>query len=345
MPSSEPPPSSKRHASGRPASSEPGRADQPAQPDPGTQALPRQASFADKPGHTAGIEARKRAPADPKREFGKPEPGTREHIYTVIFESDTRPGRLFDLSLIAAIVLSISVVVLSSVAPIEARYGSLLHGMEWFFTLLFTVEYFARLCCVKHPVRYAKSFFGIIDMLAVLPTYAALFVPGAHVLLDVRILRLLRMFRILKLTSYVYEYGLLGRALLASKRKILVFLSVVMMVVFLLGTLMYVVEGPSNGYTSIPTSVYWAVSTMTTVGFGDIAPKTDLGRAIASLMMLLGWGILAVPTGIISSEMSAIRSAPRALTRRCAECLTEGHELTAKYCRNCGARLPPPEPE
>ena len=280
-------------------------------------------------------------PADPHRRFGKPDPGWRQPLYTVIFEAETRAGRLFDLGLIAAIVLSVAVVVLSSVAPVARRHGELLTWCEWFFTFLFTIEYIARLSCVKHPARYAKSFFGIIDILAILPSYIGLLIPGAHVLLDVRILRLLRMFRILKLTSYVHEYGLLGRALVASRRKILIFLSVVMMIVFLLGSVMYVVEGPEHGFTSIPTAVYWAVSTVTTVGFGDIAPKTDLGRAIASLMMLLGWGILAVPTGIISSEMTAQRQGGVPTTRRCAECLSEGHEASAAYCKNCGAVLPP----
>lgn len=282
-----------------------------------------------------------RRKATPQRPFGKPERGLRERLYTVIFEADTRAGRLFDLSLIAAILLSVTVVVLTSVAPVAAAHGELLNALEWFFTLLFTAEYLARLCCVRHPLRYAKSFFGLIDLLAIVPTYVALFIPGAHVLLDVRILRLLRMFRILKLTSYIQEYGLLGRALLASRRKILIFLSVVMMIVFLLGTVMYVVEGPANGFTSIPTAVYWAISTVTTVGFGDITPKTDPGRAISSLMMLLGWGILAVPTGIISSEITAQRAAAAPTARICAECLTEGHETTARYCKHCGAALPP----
>ena len=292
-------------------------------------------------------------PADPKRQFGKPDGGWRARLYGLIFESDTRAGRLFDLALIAAIVLSITVVVLSSVAAVAAEFGAALHVLEWGFTLLFSAEYVARLCCVRRPLRYARSFFGLIDLLAVLPTYAALFVPGAHVLLDVRILRLLRMFRILKLTSYVHEYGMLGQALLASRRKILIFLSVVMMIVFLLGTVMYVVEGPGNGFTSIPTSVYWAISTVTTVGFGDIAPKTDLGRSIASLMMLLGWGILAVPTGIISSELSAQRGggvgvaaaagveAAAAPGHRCDACGKQGHAPDARYCNQCGAALAP----
>jgi voltage-gated potassium channel len=284
---------------------------------------------------------RSAAPSDQKARFGKPEPGWRERVYTIVFEADTRAGRIFDLTLIGAILLSVGAVVLSSVDAIEARYSTLFNVFEWFFTFMFTVEYVTRLCCVKHPLRYAKSFFGVIDLLAILPSYLGLLIPGAHVLLDVRILRLLRMFRILKLTSYVHEYGMLGRALMASRRKILVFLSVVMMIVFLLGSVMYVIEGQVNGFTSIPTSVYWAISTMTTVGFGDITPKTDFGRAVASFMMLLGWGILAVPTGIISAELSAQRSPAKPTTRSCTECMTEGHEHGASFCKDCGAALPP----
>jgi voltage-gated potassium channel len=288
-----------------------------------------------------GKAAQRASTADPYGKFGKPERGLRERVYTIVFEAETRAGRLFDLALIGAILLSVTVVVLSSVEAVALRHGQLLRVLEWFFTGIFTVEYLVRLSCVKHPLRYAKSFFGVIDLLAILPSYAGLVIPGAHVLLDVRILRLLRMFRILKLTSYVYEYGLLGRALMASRRKILIFLSVVMMIVFLLGSVMYVVEGPGNGYTSIPTSVYWAISTVTTVGFGDITPKTDFGRAISSLMMLLGWGILAVPTGIISSEISAQRNVRSPTTRSCTACMTEGHAPDAGFCKHCGAALPP----
>lgn len=283
-------------------------------------------------------------PANPTAHFGKPASGLREWLYTVIFESDTRAGRAFDLALIAAILLSVTVVVLDSVRPIALRHGRLLDALEWFFTLLFTFEYCARLYSVRHPLRYATSFFGIIDLLSILPSYVALLVPELYVLLDIRLLRLLRMFRILKLTSYVYEYGALSRALVASRRKILVFILFVMIVVFLLGTVMYVVEGPDNGFTSIPTAVYWAISTVTTVGFGDITPKTDLGRAISSVMMLLGWGILAVPTGIISTEIAMERTRLQPATRTCPECLTEGHALDAKFCSNCGAPLPPPPP-
>ncbi|MES2743221.1 MAG: ion transporter [Pseudomonadota bacterium] len=282
---------------------------------------------------------RARPVADPRGSFGKPEGRWRRRVYAVIFESDTPAGRAFDLALIAAIVLSVAVVVLTSVAPVAARHGALLVTLEWVFTIVFTIEYAARCFCVKRPLRYARSFFGVIDLLSIVPTFVALVLPGAHVLLDVRILRLLRMFRILKLTSYVHEYGVLGRALLASRRKILIFLSVVMMVVFLLGTVMYVVEGPGNGFTSIPTAVYWAISTVTTVGFGDITPKSDLGRAISSFMMLLGWGILAVPTGIISAEMTSQRH-QRVAARHCDACQSGGHEAEARFCLHCGAPLP-----
>jgi voltage-gated potassium channel len=227
-------------------------------------------------------------------------------------------------------------VVLASIAAVARDYGAWLFAAEWSFTVLFTVEYACRLLCVRRPLRYARSFFGMIDLLAVLPSYLALVLPGAHVLLNVRILRLLRMFGILKLTLYIEEYGMLGRALLASRRKILIFLSVVFMIVFLLGTVMYVVEGPAHGFTSIPTSVYWAISAVTTVGFGDLVPKTDLGRTIASLMMLLGWGILAVPTGIISAEISHHRRSQRV----CAGCLAADHEQSARFCKSCGMELP-----
>jgi voltage-gated potassium channel len=289
----------------------------------------------------AGKQPAPATPADPGHQFGKPTEGVRARLYTIIFEADTRAGRIFDLVLIVAILTSVAVVVLDSVQAVSSRHGDVLGALEWFFTLLFTAEYLARLYCVRRPLRYATSFFGAVDFVSILPTYLALMLPGAHVLLDVRILRLLRIFRILKLTSYVEEYGMLSRALLASRRKILIFISVVMMIVLLLGTVMYVVEGPGNGFTSIPTSVYWAITAITTVGFGDIVPKTDIGRAIASVMMLLGWGTLAVPTGIISSEITMQRSAMRPTTRTCHECLSEGHEAGAKFCKDCGARLPP----
>lgn len=273
-------------------------------------------------------------------DLGKPEGGWRLSLYKVIFESDTRAGQIFDKCLIALILLSIAVVIADSVERIHWRYERVFVVLEWIFTALFTAEYVARLLCVQRPARYARSFYGVVDLLAVLPTYLALLFPAAHALIDVRILRLLRIFRIFKLTAYMAEYQMLGLALAASRRKILVFLSFVMMIVVIMGTLMYVVEGPRNGFTSIPTSIYWAVSTMTTVGFGDIVPKTDIGRTIASVMMLLGWGTLAVPTGIVTSELTLRRVAPERMARICAACQTEGHDADAGFCRACGTVLP-----
>jgi voltage-gated potassium channel len=273
-------------------------------------------------------------------ELGKPLAGWRLRLYTIIFEADTRAGRLFDQGLVLLILCSIAAVMAGSVQAIAAIHGRAFFVLEWFFTIAFTLEYGARLACVRHPWRYACSFYGVIDLLALLPTYLALLVPEVHALIDVRVLRLLRVFRIFKLTAYLVEFHSLGRALAASRRKILVFLSAVLMIVLIMGTLMYVVEGPDNGFTSIPTSVYWAITTMTTVGFGDITPKTDLGRLIASVMMLLGWGTLAVPTGIVTAEMTARRMAPAPTTRTCQECLSEGHLPEAVFCQHCGARLP-----
>jgi voltage-gated potassium channel len=280
--------------------------------------------------------------------YGRPGGGLRAKFYDVIFESDTPAGRRFDIVLVFAILLSILVVVLDSVPEIGTRYDTLMHGIEWTFTLLFTFEYCARLWCVRRPWRYASGFYGVIDLLSVLPTYASLLVPGAGMLLDIRILRLLRVFRIFKLTLYVEEFTRLGEALYASRRKIMVFLSAVIMAVLVLGTLMYVVEGPRHGYTSIPVSMYWAIVTMTTVGYGDITPHTNLGKLIASFMMLLGWGILAVPTGIVTAEMTLQINARRAgrvpATPACAACGAEGHEASARFCKDCGAALPPPAP-
>ncbi|MEH6433990.1 ion transporter [Massilia sp. DD77] len=267
-------------------------------------------------------------------------------MFDIIFGIDTPAGRRFDIALVCAILLSILVVVLDSVPSIGKRHAGPMAVLEWAFTLLFTVEYMARLACVRRPLRYATSFYGVIDLLSVLPTYFSLLVPGAELLIDIRILRLLRVFRIFKLTLYIEEYTRLGEALAASRRKILVFLSVVLMLILIMGTVMYVVEGPQNGFTSIPLSMYWATVTMTTVGYGDIAPQTTLGRAIASFMMLLGWGILAVPTGIVTAEMTARRTdrrggeeRPRQPARDCAACGSEGHEAAARYCKDCGAPL------
>ena len=272
--------------------------------------------------------------------LGKPLTGWRLRLYTIIFEADTRAGRLFDKWLIVVILASVAVVVMDSVQSVGARYAAEFEVLEWVFTIAFTLEYVARLVCVRHPTRYALSFYGLIDLAALLPTYVALLVPEVHALIDVRVLRLLRVFRVFKLTAYVAEFQSLATALRASRRKILVFLTAVLMIVLVMGTLMYVVEGPANGFTNIPTSVYWAITTMTTVGFGDITPKTDLGRLIASVMMLLGWGTLAVPTGIVTAEMTAQRWSSAPTTRTCHECLTEGHLAEANYCLHCAAKLP-----
>jgi voltage-gated potassium channel len=275
-------------------------------------------------------------------EYGGPPGGWRARVHEIIFGIDTVAGRAFDIALVVAILLSILVVVLDSVPAIGGRHADLMYALEWFFTLLFTIEYAARLATVPHPLRYAVSFYGLIDLLSVLPTYISLLVPGSEALLDIRILRLLRVFRIFKLTLYIEEYTRLAEALAASRRKIMVFLSVVLMAVLILGTVMYVVEGPAHGYTSIPTAMYWAIVTMTTVGYGDITPQTALGKGIASFMMLLGWGILAVPTGIVTAEMTARRNDRRSGTRpplACQACGSSGHDAGARYCKDCGAPL------
>lgn len=265
----------------------------------------------------------------------------RRRLYRVIWESDTPAGRLFDQVVVAAILLSVGVVLLDSVQSVRERYSRPLTIIEWGFTALFTVEYIARLVSVDRPLRYVLSFFGIVDLLAVLPAYLALLNPELHALIDVRTLRLLRVFRIFRLTEYVAEYQIMGAALWASRRKIVVFLVAVVMIDLILGTVMYVVEGPESGFKDIPTSVYWAITTMTTVGFGDITPKTDLGRFIASLMMLIGWGTLAVPTGIVTAEMTMRRhTRPLEAPRSCTECGASGYGPEARFCQQCGAVLP-----
>ncbi|KAA0892831.1 ion transporter [Pusillimonas sp. ANT_WB101] len=274
-------------------------------------------------------------------DLGKPLEGWRHTLYTVIFEADTKIGKLFDLILIIAILLSLAVIMADSVEDLSSRYGHVFRILEWTFTGLFTLEYLLRLICVKHRWRYALSFYGIVDLLAVAPTYAALLFPNMAFLIGVRALRLLRVFRVFKLAAFVDEYVMLGRALRASARKILVFLSVVLSIVLVMGTIMYVVEGPTRGFISIPAGVYWAITTLSTVGFGDITPQTGLGRFLASVMMLLGWGVLAVPTGIVTLELGLAQKAMRkdVTTRTCHECLKEGLDADANFCKKCGAKL------
>lgn len=274
--------------------------------------------------------------------LGRPASGWRQRVYRVIYESDTPAGRLFDKVIVAAILVSVIVVMMDSVQNWHNRHRIAFEITEWFFTVIFTIEYIARLASVDRPLRYARSFFGIVDLIAVLPTYLALFLPELHALIDVRVLRLLRIFRIFRLTEYVAEYQVMGEALLASRRKILVFLVAVLMVALILGTLLYVVEGPEHGFSDIPTAVYWAITTITTVGFGDITPQTDAGRLIASVMMLLGWGTLAVPTGIVTAEITIRRHArPPLVARACEQCGAEGYGPEANFCQHCGAKLPP----
>jgi voltage-gated potassium channel len=235
-------------------------------------------------------------------------------------------------------VSSVTVVALESVASVRARVGPTLRALEWGFTILFTIEYLLRLFSVGRPLRYARSVYGLIDLVAILPTYLSLILPGAHSLLVIRLLRLLRVFRVLKLAEYLRESRTLVQALRASSRKIFVFLLTVVTIVVVVGTLMYVIEGERHGFTSIPLSIYWAVVTLTTVGYGDLAPATPLGRALAVVLMLTGYGIIAVPTGIVTVELTRASMRPVS-TQACPACGAEGHESDAVYCRRCGTRL------
>lgn len=273
------------------------------------------------------------------------ETGTRwrQRAYRIIFEADTPAGRRFDVVLLWAILISVALVMLDSVQAIHAAYGRWLYLAEWGFTALFTAEYLARLACAPRPWRYARSFFGVVDLLAIVPTYLSLFVAGSQMLLVVRALRMLRVFRVLKLARYVSEAAVLQQALRASGPKIGVFLYTVLTLVAIIGTLMYVIEGPERGYTSIPTSIYWAIVTLTTVGYGDISPVTPVGRLLASMAMIMGYGIIAVPTGIVTVEISRAQASGAPAARVCGQCLAEGHDHDARHCKFCGAALSVPD--
>ncbi|MBE2293417.1 MAG: ion transporter [Phycisphaerales bacterium] len=262
----------------------------------------------------------------------------RSKLHEIIFEANTPAGRIFDLALIIFIVLSVLCVMLDSVSEFRAAHSTILRVLEWFFTVVFTIEYGLRLLCVQRPWRYAISFYGLVDLLSILPAYLSLVIAGTHYLLVVRLLRILRIFRILKLVNYLGEARQLTRALMASRRKVGVFLFVVVTLVVILGSLMYVVEGEQNGFTSIPRSIYWAVVTLTTVGYGDIAPRTDLGQFLAAFIMILGYAIIAVPTGIVTVEMSNAFRQP-VDNRACPVCAAEGHDHNALYCKFCGGQL------
>lgn len=266
----------------------------------------------------------------------------RDTLYHVIFEHDTRAGRVFDIGLFLAILGSVLAVTLESVTSIRENYGTALLVTEWIFTAMFTLEYMLRLIAVSRPLRYAASFFGIIDLLSVLPTFLAFVIPGSQALTIVRALRLLRIFRVLKLARFVREADTLIYALKASRVKILVFLGFILTFISILASIMYLVEGEEGGFTSIPRAMYWAVVTMTTVGYGDIAPKTVIGQAIAALVMILGYGIIAVPTGIVSVSLNqATRSTFRTRPPGCTEECPEVHDIDAKFCKRCGVPLGP----
>ena len=266
----------------------------------------------------------------------------RERLHEVIFEADTPAGKAFDVCLLVAIVISVAAVVLESVAPVRERYGAALRAAEWCFTVLFTVEYVLRLLAVRRPRAYATSFFGVVDLMAVVPTYLSLFVAGTQSLVVIRALRLLRIFRIFKIARYVGEVSALVRAIRATRAKITVFLLTVLTLVLILGAAMYAIEGETNpGFGNIPQATYWAIVTVTTVGYGDIAPATLLGRAVAAAAMVLGYSLIIIPTGIFSVELvQAARS--RLTTQNCPECAREGHDVDAAFCKHCGAELNPP---
>lgn len=258
-------------------------------------------------------------------------------LHEIIFEADTSEGKAFDLLLIFCILASVVVVMLDSVASLRQQYGSIFLTLEWTFTLLFTAEYVLRLYCVGRPSKYAFSFFGVVDLLSILPTYLSLIFPGTQYLLVIRTLRTIRIWRILKLAQYLHEWDYIVQALRASWRKIIVFLVVVVTLVSILGSLMYLVESESSGFSSIPRSVYWAIVTVTTVGYGDIAPATEFGQFIAAIAMILGYAIIAVPTGIVTVELGNAKR--RISTQSCPQCASEGHDPDASYCKRCGSHL------
>ena len=254
-----------------------------------------------------------------------------------MFQHDSTAERTFDGTLIVAIVLSVVVIMLDSVAAINARYGRELAAAEWCFTVLFTVEYLLRLWVSEKPLRYARSFYGIIDLFAIVPTYLAILFPAGRFLIALRVLRVLRVFRILKLAQYVQEASVLSQALRASRHKITVFITTVLTVVVIAGSVMYMVEGAASGFTSIPMSIYWAIVTMTTVGYGDVSPQTPLGQTLASLLMIVGYGVIAVPTGIVTLELD--RASRGRAARECPGCGSRRHDQDASYCKYCGTAL------
>jgi voltage-gated potassium channel len=273
--------------------------------------------------------------------------GLREKLHTIIFGTDTPAGKGFDLVLIYTILLSVATVMLDSVAAIHRTYGNWLYALEWAFTLLFTVEYFVRIYISPRPLRYIFSFYGLVDLLSIVPTYLSIFLTGASYLLIIRLLRVLRIFRVLKLVRYSEEANMVIRTIFQARRKIFVFLWGVIVISVVFGSLMFLVEGPERGFTSIPKSIYWVVVTITTVGYGDITPQTVFGQLISTVAMLTGYSIIAIPTGIVSAEFinesHRMREEARR-TNRCVECGRPGHEPDARYCFSCGNPLAEPAP-
>ncbi|MEZ5057047.1 MAG: ion transporter [Saprospiraceae bacterium] len=261
----------------------------------------------------------------------------KEKLHEIIFEADTPEGKAFDVALLIAIIASVLVVMFESISVYQVRYANMFFWLEWIFTILFTIEYLLRLYSVRSPIKYATSFFGVVDLLAIIPTYLSLVVAGTHFLLVIRALRLLRVFRIFKLWHFIDAGATIVKALQASKAKILIFLFFVVLMVTIIGSSMYLIEGGQNpGFANIPLSIYWAIVTLTTVGFGDITPKTELGQFLSAVVMILGYAVIAVPTGIVSAEMVAGKSKN---TQACKNCGKEGHDDDAEFCKYCGADL------
>ena len=260
-------------------------------------------------------------------------------LHNVIYESNTPAGKVFDISLLVLILASIIVVMLDSIPSYHKKYGDIFYMLEWTFTIIFTLEYILRLISLERPLLYVTSFLGIIDLLAIIPSYLSIFFLGAHSLVVFRALRLLRVFRIFRLSHFLTEMEFLKSAVSSSLKKISIFMLVVLSMVIILGSVMYLVEGRTNGFNSIPDSIYWAIVTITTVGYGDISPVTPLGKAIASIMMFIGYGIIAVPTGIVTTEMAIAARGKKHGSETCPSCGREGHESDAKFCKWCGERL------
>ncbi|MEQ9422842.1 MAG: ion transporter [Cyclobacteriaceae bacterium] len=267
-----------------------------------------------------------------------PKNSLRKKLFIIIFGTDTRAGKIFDIIVLYAILLSVMAVMIESVEEIQQRFGDYLTVIEWFFTIIFTIEYIARLYVSEKPLKYALSFLGFIDLFSIIPTYLTLFVTGTHFLIVIRTIRLLRVFRILKLTRYLSEAKMLGDALKSSRYKIFVFMLSVFSLQIIAGTLMYLIEGAEHGFTSIPRSIYWAIVTLTTVGYGDIAPGTVIGQLFASVLMIMGYAILAVPTGIVTSEITKENLKGKKF-KVCENCFHDEHEPDSRHCKMCGSKL------